>query len=177
MNNNQLSKLVDNLKNKIKKIEAQARTTKNNEIQTYRIHVPISNNSSKKYVGLLFNNNYEASTEITSSRDSISFIKLNKYNNIINYSITLKIDSKDTRDKDNICTFSLGVRDGNNKIKIIKGGKVQYDVTKDVVDGNIIVNNTTIYESLENQELCLIANISKKCTLINKKSIIKILNL
>ena len=34
MNNNQLSKLVDNLKNKTKKIEAQARTTKNNEIQT-----------------------------------------------------------------------------------------------------------------------------------------------
>jgi hypothetical protein len=55
--------------------------------------------------------------------------------------------------------------------------KKQYDILKDVVDGNIIVNNTTLYESLENQELCLIADISKKCTLINKKSIIKILNL
>lgn len=173
MSNNQITKLVDNLKNKIKKLETK--TAKINEIQTYRIHTPNPNNSSKKYVGLLFNNNYESSTEISDSNDSISFIKLGKNNNIINYSITLKVDNKDT--KDNICTFSLGIRDGNNKIKIIKGSKVQYDIMKDAVDGNIIVNNTTLYEALENQELCLIANISKKCSLINKKSIIKILNL
>jgi hypothetical protein len=79
--------------------------------------------------------------------------------------------------KDNICTFSLGIRDGNNKIKIIKGSKVQYDINKDIVDGHIIINNTTLYEAMEHQELCLIVNISKKCILINKKSIIKILNL
>ena len=178
MSNNQLTKLVDNLKSKIKKLETQTNTTRTNEIQTYRIHTPISNNSSKKYVGLLFNNNYDTSTDITDSKDSISFIKLNKNNNIINYSITLKVETKDLRDvKNNICSFSLGIRDGNNKIKIIKGSKVQYDIIKDTVDGNIIVNNTTLYEALENQELCLIADISKKCSLINKKSIIKILNL
>jgi hypothetical protein len=179
MSNNQITKLVDNLKNKIKKLESQSKIVKNNEIQTYRIHTPNPNNSSKKYVGLLFNNNYESSTEISDSKDSISFIQLGKNNNIINYSITLKVESKDT--KDNICTFSLGIRDSNkdnnNKIKIIKGSKVQYDINKDIVDGYIIVNNTTLYEAPENQELCLIANISKKCTLINKKSIIKILNL
>jgi hypothetical protein len=184
MSNNQLSKLVENLKNKIKKLENQTNTNTNtktnkiNEMQTYRIHTPISNNSSKKYVGLLFNNNYDLSSDITDSKDSISFIRLGKNNNIINYSITLKVDDN-TKDnmKDNICTFSLGIRDGNNKIKIIKGSKVQYDINKDIVDGHIIINNTTLYEAMEHQELCLIVNISKKCILINKKSIIKILNL
>jgi hypothetical protein len=182
-NNTYLTKLVDNLKSKIKKIEQHAKNVHSGEMITYRIHMPISNNkNSKKYVGLLFNNNYDISSDITDSKDSISFIKLKKNNNIINYSITLKIDSiKDLKDikegKDNICTFSLGIRDGTNKIKIIKGSKVQYDILKDIVDGNIIVNNTILYEALDNHELCLISSLSKKASLINKKSIIKILNL
>lgn len=175
MSNNPLTKLVDNLKNKIKKLENQTKSRKE-EIQTYRIHSPISNSSSKKYVGLLFNNNYDTSIEITNSKDSINFIKLRKNNNIINYSITLKVDTN-LKDKNNICSFSLGIRDENNKIKIIKGSKVQYDVLKDTIDGNIIINNITLYEALENQELCLIADLSKNCSVINKKSIIKILNL
>lgn len=181
MSNNQISKLVENLKTKIKKLETQTKINKlngSNEIQTYRIHTPITINSSKKYVGLLFSNNYESSSDITDSKDSISFIKLGKNNNIINYSITLKVESKNKDiERDNISTFSLGIRDGNNKIKIIKGSKVQYDINKDTIDGHIIINNTILYEALENQELCLIVNISKKCTLVNKKSIIKILNL
>jgi hypothetical protein len=179
-NNPQLSKLVDILKSKIKKIEQQTKTTHSDSMITYRIHMPISNNkNSKKYVGLLFNNNYDVSSDITDSKDSISFIKLKRNNNIINYSITLKVESiKDNKDnKDNICTFSLGIRDGTNKIKIIKGSKVQYDIIKDTVDGNIIVNNTILYEALDNHELCLISSLSKKVFLINKKSIIKILNL
>jgi hypothetical protein len=175
-NNPYLSKLVENLKSKIKRLEQQPKNTHSESMITYRIHTPISNNkNSKKYVGLLFNNNYDTSSDITDSKDSVSFIKLKKNNNIINYSITLKVDS--VKDKDNLCTFSLGIRDGANKIKIIKGSKVQYDILKDAVDGNIIVNNTTLYEALDNQELCLIADISKRCTLVNKKSIIKILNL
>lgn len=176
-NNTQLTKLVDNLKTKIKKLE-QSKTTKSEEMLTYRIHMPISNNKNyKKYMGLLFNNNYDISSEITDSKDSISFIKLKKKNNIINYSITLKIDSSFKDTKDNICTVSLGIRDGSNKIKIIKGSKVQYDIQKDTVDGNIIINNTILYEASDNQELCLIANLSKKSMVINKKSIIKIINL
>lgn len=175
MNNNPLTKLVDNLKNKIKKLENHSKL-KIDEIQTYRIHSPISNNSSKKYVGLLFNNNYDTSTEITDSKDSINFIRLRKNNNIINYSITLKINNS-TKDKYGICTFSLGIRDENNKIKIIKGSKVQCDISKDTIDGSVIINNTTLYEAIENQELCLIADLSKNCNVINKKSIIKILNL
>lgn len=177
MSNNQLSKLVDNLKHKIKKLETQTKIHRNGEMQTFRIYASNSKNPSKKYTGLLFNNNYESSTELTDSKDSISFIKLYKNNNIINYSITLKIVYNDTKNTDNICTFSLGIRDNNNKIKIIKGSKVQYDILKDVVDEHIIINNTILYEALDNQELCLIANISKKCILVNKKSIIKILNL
>lgn len=176
-NNTQLTRLVDNLKSKIKKLE-QSKITHSEGMLTYRIHMPITNNkSSKKYVGLLFNNNYDLSSEITDSKDSISFIKLKKTNNIINYSITLKVNINSKDMKDNICTFSLGIRDGTNKIKIIKGSKIQYDINKESVDGNIIVNNTILYEALDNQELCLIADISKKCTLINKKSIIKILTL
>ena len=175
-NNTYLSKLVDNLKSKIKKLEQNTRVPQTDEMMTYRIHMPNSNNNSKKYVGLLFNNNYDLSSDITDSKDSVSFIKLNKNNNIINYSITLKVDS--TKDsKDNICTFSLGIKDGTNKIKIIKGSKVQYDILKDTVNGNIIVNNTILYEASDNHELCLISSLSKKCILINKKSIIKILNL
>jgi hypothetical protein len=176
-NNAQLTKLVDNLKNKIKKLE-QSKITKSEEMLTYRIHMPISNNKNyKKYVGLLFNNNYDLSSEITDSKDSISFIKLNKKNNIINYSITLKIDMNVKDIKENICTISLGIRDGSNKIKIIKGSKVQCDIQKDTVDGNIIINNTILYEASDDQELCLIANLSKKCMVLNKKSIIKIINL
>ena len=176
-NNTQLTKLVDNLKTKIKKLE-QSKTTKSEEMMTYRIHMPISNNKNyKKYMGLLFNNNYDVSSEITDSRDSISFIKLKKKNNIINYSITLKIDMTVKDIKENICTISLGIRDGSNKIKIIKGSKVQYDIQKDTIDGNIIINNTILYEASDNQELCLIANLSKKCMVVNKKSIIKIINL
>ncbi len=180
-NNLYLTKLVDNLKTKIKKLE-QSQITKSEEMITYRIHMPISNNKNyKKYVGLLFNNGYDNSTEITDSKESTSFIKLNKNNNIINYSITLKIEMKDIKDikdiKENICTISLGIRDGTNKIKIIKGSKVQCDIQKDAIDGNIIINNTILYEALNNQELCLIANLCKKCTVVNKKSIIKIISL
>lgn len=174
MSNNQLSKLIDNLKNKIKKLENQKKF-QTTDMQTYRIHTPITNDSSKKYTGLLFNNNYDTSEEVVDSKDSINFIKLRKNVNIINYSITLKIDNN-SKDKNTISTFSLGIRDEHNKIKIIKGSKVQCDIEKDAIDKNIIINNTTIYEALENQELCLIANISKKCVLINKKSIIKVAN-
>lgn len=181
--NNDLLKLVDNLKNKVKKLELQSNKKYVEEITTYKIHMPLNNDKNtknKKYIGLLFNNNYDSSSETFDYKDSKSFIKLKKNNNIINYSITLKIDTncKDCdKNKDNLCSLSLGIRDGNNKIKIIKGSKVQYDINKSVVDSHIIINNIIIYESLENQELCLIASLSKKCTVVNKKSIIKILNL
>ena len=174
-NNTQLTKLVDILKTKIKKLEQQ-KSIKTEEMITYRIHQPITNNH-KKYVGLLFNNNYDLSSEITDSVDSISFIKLKKKNNIINYSLTLKVDIDNKDIKDNICTLSLGIRDGTNKIKIIKGSKVQIDIKKDIVDNNIIINNTVLYEASDNQELCIIANLSKKIIVVNKKSIIKIINL
>jgi len=82
--NNYSINIISYNENKIKKLENHSKL-KIDEIQTYRIHSPISNNSSKKYVGLLFNNNYDTSTEITDSKDSINFIRLRKNNNIINY--------------------------------------------------------------------------------------------
>jgi len=201
--NNQIQKLVDNLKTKVKKLESYCKTTckttcktncKNDSILTYRISYPkIINKNSKKFIGLLFDNNFIDNTNESeqfndvNDKDKISFIKLKSNNNIINYSLTLKVDNnfkdKDKdKDKDtinNICTFSLGIKElsGLGKIKIIKGSKVQYDITKDTIDGNIIVNNTILYHAFDNQELCLITTLSKKCTLQNKKSLIKILNL
>jgi hypothetical protein len=175
MTNNGLTKLVDNLKNKIKKMENQFKI-KREEIQTYRIFSPIIKSSSKKYIGLLFSNNYDSSEEITNSENCFNFIKLKKNNNIINYSITLKINDN-IKDKNNICSFSLGIRDKNEKIKIIKGSKIQCNTLKDSIEDTIIINNTTIYEALDNQELCLIADLTKNCNVVNKKSIIKILNL
>lgn len=173
MNNIQLSKLVDNLKNKIKKLEYSKypKYTNKNEILTWRIHVPANNNSDKKYVGLLFSDDFSEN-----NLNLQSFIKLTKSNYIINYSITLKVDKQDKiYNFDDNCSFSLGIRDSNNKIKIIKGSKTQYKISSDCVGGNIIVNNTVLYEAIDNQELCLIGNMSNKCSLISKKSIIKLM--
>jgi hypothetical protein len=170
MNNVQISKLIDNLKSKIKKLEY--RKIKNlTEIMTWRIEVP-TNNLSKKYVGFLFNNNFSDTIDNSSS---ISFIKLPRANYIINYSITLKVEMNNSSNEDDICTFSLGIRDSNNKIKIIKGSKTQSKISSDCVNGTIIINNTILYEVPELQELCLIGKFSNKCSLVSKKSIIKIL--
>jgi hypothetical protein len=168
----QLIKLVDNLKTKIKKLETNKKIhNTSSSMITYKLQMPITTYfNSKKYVALLFN------IHNSDNSNGISFIKLEKTNNIINYSIILKVDHKNTN-TDNICSFSLGIRDDGNKIKIIKGSKVQYDVLQNTIDENIIINNTILYESTDNQELCLIASLSKKCTFINKKSIIKILHL
>ena len=187
---NILFKLVDNLNIKIKKLENYCKNkqsiNKMNIISTYRISYPqITNKNSKKIVGLLFDQNFlkdlnSESDDVLSDSNKLSFIKLKKCNYIINYSITLKINTIIKESCiDTISTFSLGIRElnGNNKIKIIKGSKFQCDITLNTIDGYIIINNTIIYDSVDIQELCLITTLSKYCNIINKKSIIKVLTL
>jgi hypothetical protein len=195
-----LYKLVDNLKNKLAKLEAFCKTNIHKNIShiprfnsnatilySYRIFYPKITKNTKKFVGLLFDSNFADISgtndiDIVDDKDinKLSFIKLNKSNNIINYSITLKVNSfiKESN-SDTICTFSLGIRElnGNAKVKIIKGSQMQYCITKNTIDGNIIINNTILFNSVDNQELCLITTLSKYCVLQDKKSIIKILSL
>jgi hypothetical protein len=197
-----LYKLVDNLKNKLAKLEAFCKTnihqqknishiprSNNNQtiLSSYRIFYPKITKNTKKFVGLLFDSNFSDTSGTNDLVDDnntdinkLSFIKLNKSNNIINYSITLKVNSllKESN-SDTICTFSLGIRElnGNAKVKIIKGSQMQYDIVKNTIDGNIIINNTILFNSVDNQELCLITTLSKHCVLQDKKSIIKILSL
>ena len=196
--NNNLYKLVDNLKNKLLKLESfckgniQRHNIINNKSSnisdfiTFRISYPLITKNTKKFVGLLFDKfPIENVTSSNSLNDNIedsnklSFIKLNKSNNIINYSITLKVNNQIKESSlDTICTFSLGIRElnGTNKVKIIKGSQMQYDIVKNSIDGNLIVSNTVLFNALDNQELCLITTLSKYCTLQPKHSIIKILS-
>ncbi len=132
--NEELHSLVDNLKFKVKRLETYCKTNmknksqyKNGDITTYKISYPkINNKNSKKFVGLLFDNNFSDSDETDNcsedDKNKISFIKL-KNNNIINYSITLNVDNSNLKDKDkdndNICTFSLGILDPV-KLKLYK---------------------------------------------------------
>jgi hypothetical protein len=174
VHNSNLLKLIDNLKSKIKKLNNETKNisqSSNSVMMSYKISTPnINNQNYKKYTGLLFTSN----TTGKNISETISWIKLSKSNNVINFSISLKINGKISNMDDSICSFSLGIKDVGNKIKIIKGSKIQSDI-KNSVDNNIIINNTILYESLENQELCLIAKINKNCSIISKKSIIKIL--
>ena len=195
-----LYKLVDNLKNKLSKLEAFCKTNihqqknishiqrlNNNQtiLSSYRIFYPKITKNTKKFVGLLFDSNFSdisGTNDIIDDKDinKLSFIKLNKSNNIINYSITLKVNTLPKEsNSDTICTFSLGIRElnGNAKVKIIKGSQMQYCIVKNTIDGNIIINNTILFNSVDNQELCLITTLSKYCVLQDKKSIIKILSI
>jgi len=201
---NNLYKLVDNLKTKLGKLEAFCKSNINqyknqysnnqkvaSNLLTFRISYPKISKNTKKFVGLLFDSNFidsndkdinDETNDKNDSNDSnkLSFIKLDKSNNIINYSITLKVNNIPRESNlDTICTFSLGIRElnGNAKVKIIKGSQMQYDITKNTIDGNLIINNTILFNSLDNQELCLITTLSKHCVLQDKKSIIKILSL
>lgn len=180
MDNEPLIKLVEQLKTKIRKIEHNHKKNIKSplsKLSVYRISSPkINSKNSKKLIGLLFDNNHDdiESIDSTNDKNKLPFIKINKNNNVINYTLTLKFNVL----KDAILTLSLGIRDNkNSKIKIIKGSKMQYDIKKACIDNTLIVNNTLIYNAPENQELCLIATIDETCMIESRKSMIKILNI
>ena len=53
--------------------------------------------------------------------------------------------------------------------------KQQFNNKAMVINNSILVNNTIIFTSENDQELCLIAEIGPDVKIINKKSLIKIL--
>ena len=103
-----------------------------------------------------------------------SFIKLNKNINLINYSITFKINDKDNN---STCNIYIGIKDKKtSKINILKGGRNIYN-NRLIVDDTIIINYTTLYISEINDELCILINLNTKFKIINDKSILRIINL
>ncbi len=188
-NYNKLHKLVENLKEKISKLDnksnkisnyrrncgncgncGECRNHKNhkNIFLSYRISAPCTNDCNKKFIGLLFNN-FDEKSDCMSS-DETSFIKLKRSNCIINYSI--QIDVINYLTIGNSCSISLGIRERDScKIRIIKGSKNIFDLLND----KFTVNSSVLYSAENGDELCLIAEINNKVKINPHKSIIKIL--
>jgi hypothetical protein len=185
-NYNKLYKLVENLKNKVSKLDDKNNKVcciKNNNINcincknnnnlflTYKISYPCidhNHDNHKKFIGLLFSSIDDKSDCYTS--DETSFIKLKKSNCIINYSI--QIDVVNYLTIGNSCSISLGIREKDNcKIRIIKGSKNIFDL----LNNKFTVNSTVLYSAEHGDELCLIAEINNKVKINPHKSIIKIL--
>ncbi len=147
-------------------------------IRAYSISYPKNQDQNKKYIGLMFDDNFNDFT--TDSNDNsntkISFINLNKGNNIINYSICIDVDESNLYQYVN--SICLGIKEkSSSKVRIIKGSKYMFDTGNKnlITNGKIIINNTIIYMSEENEELCMIADLYPSCKINSSKSLIKLL--
>jgi hypothetical protein len=192
MSNKDLQKLIDGLNVKIKKLDNQIRTNTINivnrnpvnntssMIKAYTISYPKNHDKNKKYIGLMFDDNFNdfSSDSNEKSKNKTSFIKMKRGNNIINYSVT--IDLEEVSGIANTNSICLGIKEKNSsKVRIIKGSKYIFDLSnKSTVIGNkITLNNTIIYMSQDGEELCMIADLNSKCKVLQSKSLIKILTL
>jgi hypothetical protein len=200
MNNyKNLYKLIDGLNNKIKNLELcqeknqNNNTNKNNhtnkqqkeesknilasKIESYRIQSSNEIVSTKKYIGLMFDSNFNnfETDENSGNKNLSTFIKLPKSNIIINYLIQLELNY--TPLSSTICSIALGIRSKTDyKIKIIKGTRQIFDITNcHVILGTINLTNTTIYMSEGDEELCMIADLGSVCKVNPRKSLIKLL--
>lgn len=198
MNNyKNLYKLIDGLNNKIKTLETDITQINNNnyltnkkenrkeiknthlssKIESYRIQSLNDFNGSKKYIGLMFDSNFNnfETDENSGNKNLMSFIKLPKSNIVISYFIQLELNY--TPLTPIICTLALGIRTkSDSKIKIIKGTRQLFDVTTSrIVFGNINLTNTSIYMSGGDEELCMIADLGFICKVNPRKSLIKLL--
>lgn len=196
-----LYKLIDGLNNKIKNLELSQGNNSNNsnninksnknnipqkdeikniiasKIESYRI---LSSNeivSTKKYIGLMFDSNFNnfETDENSGNKNLMTFIKLPKSNIIINYLIQLELNY--TPLSSTICSIALGIRSKSDyKIKIIKGTRQIFDIVNcSVILGTINLTNTTIYMSEGDEELCMIADLGSVCKVNPRKSLIKLL--
>lgn len=191
---------IDKLNNKIKKLELSIEEKKKQFIKTncsnlnknntnvskstlfsYRIHFPKESYSTKKYIGLKFDDNpneYDSDTK-SGNKNLMSFIKLIKSNVIINYTLQLELDC--TPIDSIICSVAVGIRTfTDSKIRIIKGTKNLFDLaTTNKIDNRIIISNTLLYSAEDGEELCMIVDFNfvsgTNCTVNSKKSIIKLL--
>jgi hypothetical protein len=187
-NNKDLYKLIENLNLKIKKLDTQIKSKpisslnniqNNTIIKAYSISYPNNHDKNKKYIGLMFDENFDDfSTETNiSSKNKSPFIKLKKGNNIINYSLCLDIDNFNSNQLNYIC---LGIKDKtSSKVRIIKGSKYIFNLNNkyQIINDKLIINNTIIYMSDNNEELCMITDLTSKSKINSSKSLIKILML
>jgi hypothetical protein len=188
MSNKELYKLIENLNIKIKKLDNQIKnksiinkSTSNTILKAYSISYPKNHDNNKKYIGLLFNENFDdfSTDDNKSSNNKISFIKLLKGNNIINYSLCIDINEINLSQQITNSIY-LGIKDKiSSKIRIIKGSKCNFDLNNKylIINDKIIINNTIIYTSNDNDELCMIIDINSKYKINSSKSLIKILSL
>lgn len=182
---------IDKLNNKIKKLELSLDEKKKNKnlscniskstLVSYRIHFPKETYSTKKYIGLKFDDNpneYDSDTK-SGNQNLVPFIKLNKSNVIINYTLQLELDY--TPIDSIICSVAVGIRNTiDSKIRIIKGTKNLFDLaTSNKIDNHIIISNTILYSAEDGEELCMIVDFNfvsgTNCVVNSKKSILKLL--
>ena len=113
--NNKIKKLeniVGNKKNSTQQINKNISNSSKSTLLSYRIHFPSDIQSNKKYIGLKFNNNFDDfdSDEKSNSKNLISFIKLNKSNIIINYTIQLELELDYTPLNPIYCSIAIGIK-------------------------------------------------------------------
>ena len=184
--NNKIKKLeniVGNKKNSTQQINKNILNSSKSTLLSYRIHFPSDIQSNKKYIGLKFNNNFNDfdSDEKSNSKNLISFIKLNKSNIIINYTIQLELELDYTPLNPIYCSIAIGIKTlSDTKIKIIKGTKYNFDlVGTNTIDNKLVISNNILYSAEDGEELCIIADFDfssgTNCTVNSKKSIVKIL--
>ena len=182
--NNKIKKLeniVGNKKNSTQQINKNISNSSKSTLLSYRIHFPSDVQSNKKYIGLKFNNNFDDfdSDEKSNSKNLISFIKLNKSNIIINYTIQLELELDYTPLNPIYCSIAIGIKTlSDTKIKIIKGTKYNFDlVGTNTIDNKLVISNNILYSAEDGEELCIIADFDSgtNCNVNSKKSIVKIL--
>lgn len=205
MNNyKNLYKLIDGLNNKIKNLESDILIRSGNEknkltivneytngnekdiksngdikskIESYKILSPSDFVSTKKYIGLMFDNNFNnfETDENSGGKNLLSFIPIPKSNIVINYFIQLELNYTPLTSV--ICSLALGIRSkSDSKIKIIKGTRQIFDVSNcTCILGTINLTGNSIYMCGGDEELCMIGDLGNICKVNPKKSLIKLL--
>ncbi len=196
MSNRDLYKMIENLNYKIKKLDTQIKnknfniipsnvknSTQNitNIFKAYGILYPKTYDKNKRYVGLLFDENFNdfSSDNNSNTTSKLSFIKLSNGSNIINYSLNIDIDNNIQTQNNPVYSISLGIKEkSNSKVRIIKGSKIFFESNnKNIINNKITINNTILYSSQLGEELCMIVELGPKCKINSSKSLIKILTL
>jgi hypothetical protein len=196
MSGGDLYKMIEKLNHKIKKLDNQVKnknwniipeTNKNfnnNIFRAYGIIYPKSYDKNKRYIGLLFDENFNDFTSENNEdiKNKLSFIKLSNGNNTINYSINIEIDdniNQQIGSIGSIGSIALGIKEkSNSKVRIIKGSKILFELNnKNSINNKITINNTILYSSQPGEELCMIAELNSKSKIISSKSLIKILTI
>lgn len=195
MSNRDLYKMIENLNHKIKKLDTQIKNKNFNiipsntnyknsnsyQFKAYGIVYPKTFDKNKRYVGLLFDENFNdfSSDNNTNSVTRLPFIKLSLGSNIINYSISIEIEENKLTSQTQVYSIALGIKEkSNGKVRIIKGSKIFFDFNnKNISNNKITINNTILYMSQSGEELCIIVELGSKCKINSSKSLIKILTL